>query len=82
VIIFAVSGGRDACCVMFVIRLLLMLLYVSETTKVRSLISIFSYNYPSKSVKPYSLVPEVSSQFSSMLTSEPSSQIILHHHSD
>ena len=61
---------------MFVIRLLLIVLYVSETTKVQSLKNIFSYKYPSSRVQPYSPVPvpEVSSQFSSMLTSKPPSQ--------
>ena len=68
------SGGRNASCVMFVIRLLLIVLYVSETTKVQSLMSIFSYKYLSSRVQPYSPVPEVSSQFSSMLTSELPSQ--------
>ena len=43
-------------------------------TKVQSLMSNFSYKYLRSKVKPHFPVPEVSSQFSSMLTSEPPSQ--------
>ena len=83
VIIFAMSGGRNASCVMFVIRLLLIVLYVSETTKVQSLMSIFSYKYPSRRVQPYSPVPEVSSQFSSSDQRAFQSVFsVLNHHSD